>query len=97
MVILNPQIIYKIEGMKRLEKVRICLRFLYICILTAGTVSAITLGRFEEFSYLIVICLISTYAVSVATDFYISDFDSALQVLEYEKCKFTYEHSEQME
>lgn len=94
MILLNPKIIYRIEGMKRLEKVRIFLRFLYIFILTAATVSSIISGCFDEFSYLIVICLVSTYAVSVATDCFISDFDSVLQVLEYEKCKSSYECTE---
>jgi len=94
MILLSEKIIYRIEGMKRLEKIRIFLRFLYICVLTAATISSIIAGCFEEFSYLIVICLISTYAVSVATDCFISDFDSVLQVLEYEKCKWSYEKTE---
>jgi Na+/citrate or Na+/malate symporter len=94
MVILNPQIIYKIEAIKKTERIRNFFRLLYIFAIIIGTVLALTSGRLQEFSYLIIICLISTYVVSVVTDFYVSDLDSALEILEYDKCKWTYEHVE---
>ena len=31
---------------------------------------------------------------AVITDFYLSDFDSVLQILEYDKCKWSYEQTE---
>ena len=94
MIILDKGTISKIERMKHNEKLQIGLRTLYVLILIIGTLAVGALGRFQEYSCLIVTCVISTYAVGVICDCLRSDFDTVLQVFEYDRSKWAVENGE---
>jgi len=94
MIILDKGTISKIDRMKHNEKLQIGLRTIYVLVLIIGTLIAAVSGRFEEFSRLIVICVISTYVVGIICDCARSDFDTVLQILEYDRSKWAVENVE---
>ncbi len=94
MMIIDYRTIDKIERIKKNEKLHIFLRCLYICILIAGIMLSILVDRYYEFSFLIMVCLISTYIVSIISDCYKSNFDGILNILGYNQAKWMTENSE---
>jgi hypothetical protein len=90
MIPLTRNIINKIDRIRFFSKLNARIRFLFIAAVIFGLWYFIDNNMYEEYSYFLIVGLVSTMTINTISDFFKSELEQALKTLEYDKNKKKY-------
>ena len=90
MIPLTRNIINKIDRIRFFSKLNARIRFLFIAAVIFSLWYFIENNIYEEYSYFLIVGLVSTMTINTISDFFKSELEQALKTLEYDKNKKKY-------
>lgn len=90
MIPLTKNIINKIDRIRFYSKLNSRIRCLFIASIIFGLWYFIENNLYEEYSYFLITALVSTMVINTVSDYFRSELDQALNLLEYDKNKKKY-------
>ena len=91
MLLLNKNLVSKIESLKVLNKITFRIKFIFIAIICAAICYTMHNNIFQEYSFMIVSLLLTTFIINLFSDFFKSETDNLLDILEYDKSKMKHD------
>jgi len=90
MIILNEEIISKIDRIRRFNKLKIAFNYTFYLLAIVSTLVAVFFNMYEHYSVFIMSLILSKGAVSCISYFFDDKVEEILEVVQYNHSKFKY-------